>query len=44
MKEEFKMSILLIIYDLGVVVEMVDYVVVMYGGKVIEEVLVLEIF
>ncbi|PFL44232.1 ABC transporter ATP-binding protein [Bacillus cereus] len=44
MKEEFKTSILLITHDLGVVAEMADYVVVMYGGKVIEEAPVLEIF
>ncbi|MGE0993090.1 ABC transporter ATP-binding protein [Bacillus sp. GMa5/2] len=43
-KEEFKTSILLITHDLGVVAEMADYVVVMYGGKVIEEAQVLEIF
>nr|WP_254490116.1 ABC transporter ATP-binding protein [Bacillus thuringiensis]MDA1668934.1 ABC transporter ATP-binding protein [Bacillus cereus]MDA1769192.1 ABC transporter ATP-binding protein [Bacillus cereus] len=43
-KEKFKTSILLITHDLGVVAEMADYVVVMYGGKVIEEAPVLEIF
>lgn len=43
-KEEFKTSILLITHDLGVVAEMADYVVVMYGGKVIEEAPVLKIF
>ncbi|PEI82781.1 ABC transporter ATP-binding protein [Bacillus toyonensis] len=43
-KEEFKTSILLITHDLGVVAEMADYVVVMYGGKVIEGAPVLEIF
>ena len=43
-KKEFKTSILLITHDLGVVAEMADYVVVMYGGKVIEEAPVLEIF
>ncbi|ANC05827.1 MULTISPECIES: ABC transporter ATP-binding protein [Bacillus] len=43
-KEEFKTSILLITHDLGVVAEMADYVVVMYGGKVIEEAPVREIF
>ncbi|MBO1581780.1 ABC transporter ATP-binding protein [Bacillus sp. XF8] len=43
-KEEFKTSILLITHDLGVVAEMADYVVVMYGGKVIEEAPVLELF
>lgn len=43
-KEEFKTPILLITHDLGVVAEMADYVVVMYGGKVIEEAPVLEIF
>ncbi|MDM5186684.1 ABC transporter ATP-binding protein [Bacillus sp. DX4.1] len=43
-KEEFNTSILLITHDLGVVAEMADYVVVMYGGKVIEEAPVLELF
>ncbi|YAR64295.1 ABC transporter ATP-binding protein [Bacillus cytotoxicus] len=43
-KEEFKTSILFITHDLGVVAEMADYVVVMYGGKVIEEAKVLELF
>ncbi|MEI4832392.1 ABC transporter ATP-binding protein [Bacillus sp. FJAT-53711] len=43
-KGEFNTSILLITHDLGVVAEMADYVVVMYGGKVIEEAPVLELF
>lgn len=38
------MSILFIIYNFGVVVEMVDCVVVMYGGCVVEEGDVIEIF
>lgn len=36
-KEEFKTSILLITHDLGVVAEMADYVVVMYGGKLLKK-------
>ncbi|WP_078394896.1 ABC transporter ATP-binding protein [Shouchella patagoniensis] len=37
LKEEKKMSMLLITHDLGVVAEVADYVVVMYAGKVIEQ-------
>ena len=37
-------SIMLITHDLGVIAEMVDYVVVMYAGKVIEKGTVQEIF
>jgi peptide/nickel transport system ATP-binding protein len=44
MKAESNMSILLITHDLGVVAEMADYVVVMYGGKVIEQAPVLSLF
>ncbi|MFE5323513.1 ABC transporter ATP-binding protein [Paenibacillus sp. NPDC056579] len=43
-KEEQRMSILLITHDLGVVAEMADYVVVMYCGKVIEQAPVLSLF
>ncbi|MCM3783791.1 ABC transporter ATP-binding protein [Neobacillus mesonae] len=43
-KEESKMSILMITHDLGVVAEMADYVVVMYSGKVVEEGEVVELF
>ncbi|MCZ8522278.1 MULTISPECIES: ABC transporter ATP-binding protein [Paenibacillus] len=43
-KEERGTSILLITHDLGVVAEMADRVVVMYGGKVVEQAPVLELF
>ena len=37
-------SIMLITHDLGVIAEMVDYVIVMYAGRIIEEGTVMEIF
>jgi len=37
MREELKMSILLITHDFGVVAEMADKVAVMYAGKIVEE-------
>jgi peptide/nickel transport system ATP-binding protein/oligopeptide transport system ATP-binding protein len=37
LQEEFGMSVLLITHDLGVVAETCDYVVVMYGGQVVEQ-------
>lgn len=43
-KQERKMSILLITHDLGVVAEMADYVIVMYAGQVIEQASVSELF
>lgn len=43
-KKDLNTSILMITHDLGVVAEMADYVVVMYGGKVIEEGTAMEIF
>ncbi len=36
MKERFKLSMLLITHNLGVIAEMSDYVYVMYGGKIVE--------
>lgn len=36
MKEQFKLSMLLITHALGVIAEMCDYVYVMYAGKIIE--------
>jgi len=42
--EEFKMSILLITHDLGVVAEMCSRVVVMYAGKIVEEASVFDLF
>ena len=37
LKEELGMTILFITHDLGVVAEMADRVIVMYGGKIVEE-------
>ena len=36
LKEEFDTSVLLITHDLGVVTEMADKIIVMYGGKIME--------
>ncbi|MEC0266364.1 ABC transporter ATP-binding protein [Paenibacillus anseongense] len=44
LKVETGMSILLITHDLGVVAEMADQVIVMYGGQVIEQAPVLPLF
>ena len=44
LKEQRKMSMLLITHDLGVVAEVADYVIVMYAGKVIEHAPVIELF
>ena len=44
LKEELDMTILFITHDLGVVAEMAQRVIVMYGGKVVEEASVKEIF
>lgn len=44
LKEKFNTSIMMITHDLGVIAEMADYVVVMYGGKVVEKGKVLDIF
>lgn len=43
-KEKLNIFIMMIIYDLGVVVEMCDKVLVMYVGKIIEVVEVVELF
>ena len=43
-KDKISGSILLITHDLGVIAEMVDYVVVMYSGRVVEKGTVEEIF
>lgn len=37
LQQEFGMAIMLITHDLGIVAEFVDYVVVMYAGRVVEE-------
>ena len=43
-KDRINGSIMLITHDLGVIAEMVDYVVVMYAGRIIEKGTVREIF
>lgn len=44
MKEKFGSSILLITHDLGVVAEVADRVLVMYGGQIVEEAPVKDLF
>jgi oligopeptide/dipeptide ABC transporter ATP-binding protein len=44
MKEKFHMSILLITHDLGIVAEHADRVLVMYGGQIVEDADVDELF
>ena len=44
MKKEFGSSILMITHDLGVVAEVADRVIVMYGGQIVEEASVVELF
>lgn len=44
MQEEYKMAILMITHDLAVVAETCDYVVVMYGGQVVEQAEVTALF
>jgi len=44
LRQDFKMSILLITHDLGVVAEMADHVAVMYAGKIVEYAGVNELF
>jgi len=44
LQQRFKLSILLITHDLGVVAEMADRVAVMYAGRIVEEGLVRDLF
>lgn len=44
LKEDFNTSILFITHDLGVISEMADDVIVMYGGKIVESAPIKEIF
>src|SRR5699024_12423787 len=43
LKEEFNTSILFITHDLGVIRQMADDVIVMYGGKIVERAQITEI-
>ena len=44
MRREFRLSLLLITHDLGVIAEMADRVAVMYGGRIVEQAPVAAIF
>jgi peptide/nickel transport system ATP-binding protein len=44
LQREFRMAIVMITHDLGVVAELADEVVVMYGGRVVEQASVDELF
>jgi len=44
LKKKLGMAIIFITHDMGVVAEMADRVIVMYGGKIVEEALVKDIF
>ena len=44
LQEEFKTAIVMITHDLGVVAELADEVIVMYGGKVVEQASVRDLF
>lgn len=44
LKQETEMGIIMITHDLGVVAEVCDRVIVMYGGKVVEQAPVIELF
>jgi peptide/nickel transport system ATP-binding protein len=44
MRRQFNLSLLLITHDLGVVAEMADRVAVMYGGRLVEQARVAELF
>jgi peptide/nickel transport system ATP-binding protein/oligopeptide transport system ATP-binding protein len=44
LRQEFKMSLLLITHDLGIVAEVADHVAVMYAGKIVEHATVKELF
>ena len=44
LQQEFRMAIVMITHDLGVVAELADDVIVMYGGRVVEEAKVNDLF
>jgi peptide/nickel transport system ATP-binding protein len=44
LQQEFNMAIVMITHDLGVIAEIADDVIVMYGGKVVEQANVMELF
>ena len=44
MQQEFRMAIMLIAHDLGVIAESAEKVIVMYAGKIVEQATVFEIF
>jgi peptide/nickel transport system ATP-binding protein len=44
LQDEYKMAIVMITHDLGVVAELADDVIVMYGGKVVEQANVTDLF
>lgn len=44
LKDEFDTSVLLITHDLGVVTEMADRIIVMYGGKIMEEAITRDLY
>ena len=44
LQEEFRMAIVMITHDLGVVAELADEVIVMYGGRVVEQAKVDDLF
>ena len=44
LQEEYRMAIVMITHDLGVIAEIADDVIVMYGGKVVEQAGVVDLF
>ena len=44
LQQEYHMAIIMITHDLGVIAEIADDVVVMYGGKIVERATVAELF
>ena len=44
LRQEFKMAVLLITHDLGIVAEVADHVAVMYAGKIVEHATAMDLF